>query len=284
MDKEQNRYELIVFTTFDSSLFSNQNESYQLNRAIAKLQQRNIPLIAVTHKTQAEKEDLQSIFSFKFPLVVEYGSAVLIPQDCKSFVLSETIVEGEYNVKQLGCTYIEARAALKVIQSIVRINNFRGFGDLSETEINSVTGLSLRAIKQAKSRNFSEIFLTPEDVNPEEIIATAEEFGFQVLIEGSLSCLLGAGASVKKAISWLKDSYCLSEPNKQIVTVGLGYSHHDLEMLQAVDIPILIAPQPDLKLDLVKQEWRTKTKGLSGWIEAINTVDTICEEYRKLYF
>lgn len=72
MDKEQNRYELIVFTTFDSSLFSNQNESYQLNQAISNWQQRNIPLIAVTHQNQAEKEDLQSIFSFKFPLVVEF--------------------------------------------------------------------------------------------------------------------------------------------------------------------------------------------------------------------
>lgn len=279
MDKEQNKYELIVFTTFDSSLFNNQNKSYQLNQAIAKLQQRNIPLIAVAHQSQAEKEDLQSIFSFKFPLVVEYGSAVLIPQDCKSFVLSETIVEGEYSVKQLGCTYIEARAALKVIQSIARINNLRGFGDLSETEINSVTGLSLRAIKQAKSRNFSEIFFTPEDINPEKIIAIAEEFGFQVLIEGSLSYLLGAEASVKKAISWLKNNY-LSEPSKQVVTVGLGYSHHDLEMLQAVDIPIVIPSQSNLGLDLAQQKWRIwQTQGLAGWIEAINAIDTICQEY-----
>jgi mannosyl-3-phosphoglycerate phosphatase len=281
MDKRQEKYELIILTTFDSSLFNVKDESYQLVKtAISFLQARKIPLITITNKTQAEIEELNLVLNLKESLIVEYGSAVLIPLKCDHFLVSETSLDGEYYVKQLGCTYIEARAALKVIQSIVRINNLRGFGDLSETEIQALTGLSIKEVKQAKTREFSEMFVTPQDVDKKEIIATAEEFGFQALIGDNLSCLVGAEASVKEAVNWLKTNYQPLNPLAKVVTVGLANSNNsnnDLEMLEAVDIPVMIANQKEIDSNLIVKEWRTTgATGLAGWVEAVNV---ICQEY-----
>ena len=52
----------------------------------------------------------------------------------------------------------------------------------------------------------------------------------------------------------------------------------DLEMLEAVDIPILIANNNrEVTSDLENKQWQTtQLSGLAGWVEAINTV---CEEY-----
>ena len=89
--------------------------------------------------------------------------------------------------------------------------------------------------------------------------------------------MIGAEASVKKAIQWLKDSYQLSESANKVVTVGLGNSNRDLEMLEAVDIPVLIASKKEIDFNLVNREWCTiQANGLSGWVQAINH---ICEEY-----
>ena len=171
-------WELIIFTTFDSSLFDREDENYHIAvSTIEKLQNHKIPVVAVTNKTYAEIADLQKALNLNDPVIVEHGSGVLSPEQSKQFLFTESSDEKNYPIKQLGCTYVEARAALKVIQSIVRINNLRGFGDLSETEIQSLTGLSKKKVKQVKTREFSEIFVTPKSVDTQEIISTAEEFG-----------------------------------------------------------------------------------------------------------
>ena len=271
MDKTEN-CELIIFTTFDSSLFNEKDESYQsVISIIQKLQDSQIPLITVTDQSHKEIEDLRRILCLKSSLIVEHGSAVLIPEQSSEFAITEAAIDGEYYVKQLGCSYIEARAGLKVIQSTVRINNLKGFGDLDETEIQSLIGLSLKKAKQAKTREFSEIFVTPQGIDTQKIASTAEEFGFKVIMNNSLSCLVGREASIKTAIQWLKDHYQPSDTSK-IVTVGLSNSSDNLEMLEAVDIPIVIARQEEINSQS-NQKWRTtQASGLAGWVEAINAI------------
>ena len=277
MDKISKASKLLIFTNVDD-LFSNpEDPSYKLAiAAVENLRKFKIPLVLVTTKTNAQIQRLKSDLDCGAPVIVEHGSGIAIPQENEEFKSSDLIVEKDWQFKQLGCSYVEARAALKVIQSEVRINNLKGFGDLGVAEIERIAGFTEASIKQIKTRKFSEIFVNPKNIDPQEIIATAAEFGFNALIGEKLSCLIGESASVVSAIDWLKVNYARSPSDTQITTVGLGCNPNDLEMLNTVDVPIVIANDQSTSESL-NQDWsRPEASGLAGWVETINK---ICSSY-----
>lgn len=283
MDKISEADKLLVFTNVDELFFNPDDPSY--GEAISltdRLRELAIPLVAVTSKTNAQIQNLRSDFGLNAPVIVENGSGVFIPQADEQFKNSDIIAESDvvvekgYQLKQFGCTYVEARAALKVIQSVVRINNLKGFGDLDVAEIERIAGLSESAIKQIKTRSFSEIFVTPKNVDHQEIVATAAEFGFKALIGEQLSCLVGESANVATAVDWLKTCYERSQSESQITTIGLGCHPNDLEMLNSVDLPIVIS-QDQSNSESLNQDWSgSEATDLAGWVE---TITKICASY-----
>lgn len=283
MDKIAGADKLLIFTNVDELFSDPDDPSYGAAISLTNnLRKLAIPLIAVTSKTNAQVQPILSDFGLNAPVIVEHGSGVVIPQANEQFknsdpiVDSDAVVEKGYQIKQFGCTYVEARAALKVIQSVVRINNLRGFGDLGVAEIEGFTGLGESEIKQIKTRNFSEIFVTPKNVDHQEIIATAAEFGFKALMGAKLSCLLGESANVATAVDWLKTSYGRSQSELLITTIGLGCHPNDLEMLNSVDLPIVVS-QDQSNSEFLNQDWsRPEAKGLAGWVESVTK---ICASY-----
>jgi mannosyl-3-phosphoglycerate phosphatase len=152
---------LIIFTGIDEVLSSTAQSDYQSITALLQdLKQQNIPLIPVTSKTRAEVADWLERFDLSNPFIVERGSGIFIPQKDRRFTALKTTSIDHYYLHQLGCSYTEARAALKVVQE--EINKIlRGFGDLDEENIQSLIGGSPKEARKAKAREFSEYFLTP---------------------------------------------------------------------------------------------------------------------------
>ena len=265
---------LFVFTDLDGTLLNQEDYDYQSALpAIAKLQAQNIPIIPVTSKTRAEVAQLCQDIGLSDPFIVENGSGIFIPKQDNRFDTSQTTKTGDYYIKTLGCNYIEARAGLKIIQSEVRINNLKGFGDLSEGDIQNLTGLPIKEVRQAKTREFTEPFVTPKNISPEKIETAAAEYGFRVLIGDRFSHLIGANAGKGKAVRWLLQQYKSTKNPSHITTIGLGNSPNDLEMLEAVDIPIVIASKKGVHPGLANRSWKTPdSDGSKGWSEAIQHI------------
>ncbi len=265
---------LITFTNFDDSLLNQEENNYELIIPILeKLKSQGIPLIPVTSKTRAEVEDLRSKLGLSDPFIVENGSAVFIPQDNRNWQTKTATLESGYYVQTLGCSYIEARAGLKIIQSTLRINNLKGFGDFEDTEIQSLTGLSKEAARKAKTREFSEPFIPPKDISALDLENVAAEFGFTIRSSDRFSYVLGNNASIANAVQWLIDCYQPETADKKtesLVTIGLGNSSQDLEMLEKVDIPVVITSKEGINHSLAGKNWKTtNSPGLQGWAEAI---------------
>ncbi len=265
---------LFVFTDLDGTLLNQEDYDYQpALPVIAQLKAKDIPVIPVTSKTRAEVAELRQAIGLNDPFIVENGSGIFIPQQDSRFDIAEANWEGDYYLKTLGCSYIEARAGLKVIQSEVRINNLKGFGDLSEEEIQSLTGLSIKEVRQAKTREFTEPFVTPKAIPSEKIETAAAEYGFRVLIGDRFSHLIGAAAGKGKAVKWLLEHYQPSTDGAKFTTVGLGNSPNDLEMLEAVDIPIVIASNKGVHPGLGDRGWKVPSSpGSRGWAEAVTEI------------
>ena len=262
---------LIIFTGLDEMLLPAEKHDYEAVRAIVKnLQQQNISLIPITNNTRAEVAELLDKIDLNTPFVVEQGSGIFIPQDNSDFTISKTEVEtiDNYYLYQLGCTYTEARAALKAVQEEIS-KILRGFGDLDEENIQKLMGVSSPAARRAKSREFSEYFLTPSRLEISQLQSVAQEYGFQIIPEGKLSLVMSSGAGKGKAVDWLKKNY-QSKNSDKLTTVGLGSTERDLPLLEAVDIPIIIPTASGVDGSLANRGWQTASNtGAAGWVKVI---------------
>ena len=263
---------LIIFTGLDEMLLPAEKHDYEAVRAIVKnLQQQNISLIPVTNNTRAEVEAVSQTLGFNNAFVVEQGSGIFIPQNSKDFAIApseEVETVDNYYLYQLGCTYTEARAALKAVQEEIS-KILRGFGDLDEENIQKLMGVSSPAARRAKSREFSEYFLTPSRLEISQLQSVAQEYGFQIIPEGKLSLVMSSGAGKGKAVDWLKKNY-QSKNSDKLTTVGLGSTERDLPLLEAVDIPIIIPTASGVDGSLANRGWQTASNtGAAGWVKAI---------------
>lgn len=269
---------LIIFTDLDGTLLNQEDYDYKPALAmLEQLKQKRIPVIPVTSKTRAEVEGLRQKIGLKDPFIVENGSAIFIPKDDSRFVFPQATQKNDYYLQLLGCTYREARKGLKVLATDLG-ESLRGFGDLSETEIQSLTGLPLEEVKLAKTREFTEPFVTPHHLPTEKIERVAAKHNFRVLVGDRFSHLIGSSAGKGRAVKWLMKTYQSAEAEK-VVMVGLGNSPNDLEMLETVDIPIVIASRQGVHPGLAKKGWQVApSPGSQGWAEAIAD---ICQDSRR---
>ena len=262
---------LIIFTDLDGTLLN--SEDYDYRAAIPmleKLKAQQVPVIPVTSKTRAEVEALRQELNLSAPFIVENGSGVLIAREDRYFAVANLEQQAGYYIKRLGCTYREARRGLKAIATALN-QNLQGFGDLAEAEIEQITGLTLDAVKRAKSREFSEPFITPHSVDLEQLERAAQQQGFRVLVGDRFSHLLGSGAGKGRATRWLIERYLPAL--SPVITIGLGNSPNDLDMLETVDIPLIIPGKSGPHPELAKRGWYVATEpGAKGWAEAVATV------------
>lgn len=265
---------LILYTDLDGTLLNAEDYTYQAALPVlARLKQQRIPVVPVTSKTRAEVETLIQAIGLRDPFIVENGSAVLIPRDSDTFTLPAGEDSGPYRVLPIGVPYVMVRAGLKAIaQDIGR--PLKGFGDLSVAQVQQLTGLSEAAAQQAKTREFTEPFLTPKNVDPEKLTRAAAAMGFRVVVGDRFSHLIGAEASKGSAVRQLMQHYAAPlAAGETLTSVGLGNSPNDLELLENVDIAIVLpgtsGPHPQLR----DRGWRiAPAPAPEGWALAVEQV------------
>ncbi|MBR8828861.1 MAG: HAD-IIB family hydrolase [Gomphosphaeria aponina SAG 52.96 = DSM 107014] len=249
---------VLIFTDLDGTLLN--QEDYQYAQALPLLEQlkiKQIPVIPVTSKTRLEVEHLRNLLGLSDPFVVENGSGI--------FYFSS----GSQNAEILGVSYAIARRGLeKLGETLGEI--LRGFGDLTDLEIAQLTGLSLDEVKLATAREFSEPFITPRNLSRGKITETVEKLGFRVVVGDRFSHLIGGNAGKGKAVQWLINYYQSATPTEKIVTIGLGNSPNDKQMLATVDYPIIIPGKGGPHPGLTGRGWKVApAAGSLGWAKAV---------------
>lgn len=262
----------LIFTDLDGTLLNGETYDYQAALpTLAQLALRQIPVIPVTSKTRQEVEALRQAVGLRDPFIVENGSAVYIPKASVPFALPEGEDEGDYRVLQLGCNYVTARAGLKAIaQDLGR--PLKGFGDWTVEQVAQLTGLAAEDAKQAKAREFSEPFMTPKNVLPEDLRQAVEEMGFRVVLGDRFSHLIGGEAGKGEAVRHLIDLYQSVTP-EPLITLGLGNSPNDLAMLEVVDHPVILPGENGPHPQLAERGWAVAPAvAPAGWAQAVETL------------
>ena len=204
----------------------------ELEKAIARLKAKDIPVIVLTECDRAELEPIYQQLKLTDPFITESGSGIFTPVNHNPFDPALGEQDGDYYVQALGCPYVQARAALRVLANGIS-HPLKGFGDFTVPKLERFLEISETAAHQAKDREFSEPFMTPKAVDVTVLTKAAKEIGFDVVLrdpeENRFSELVAAGISLSAAVEQVVNAYQnQNSPGKALQVIGISRHAYEL--------------------------------------------------------
>lgn len=258
----------IIFTDLDGTLLD--RETYTFEPALPALhilQEKGIPLILSSSKTRAEIEFLRERLENDHPFISENGGAVFIPKGYFSFPFPYDRESEDYFTLELGTFY---PVILEILGSIKKETGIpiKGFSDLTEEELSSISGLSLEEAEFAKKREYDDPFIIEGGEREIETVRRKiEGKGMNYVWGGEFHHILGKNDK-GKAVEILKELY--ENEFFSISTVGIGDSLNDIPMLLAVDHSIFLKEKEGISPEIPSKNLICfEGTGPQAWNEAI---------------
>ncbi len=261
---------IVVFTDLDGTLLDHDTYSWQEARpALEVCHTRGVPVVMASSKTRAEMEIIRLELGLSAPFISENGGGIFFPKEGIQDTPPEAVLKGNHWIWSLGPSYGVLTAALRDIRRATGLM-IRGFSDMSLDEIAGLTGLDREACRRAVQREYDEPFIL-EDTGERHTAGlekAAAVRGLRVSRGGRFFHLHGKNdkaEAVQRLISWYNKKTC------RILTIGLGDSPNDFDMLKGVTYPVLIRSQrrfPGIEGDIPGLRV-TEERGPKGWNAAI---------------
>ena len=243
---------LLIFTDLDATLLD--HETYSFEEALPALQlikDKEIPLILSSSKTYEEMIHIRKKLNNKDPFIYENGSGIYFKNKKVS----------------LGANYNEIQSLLSKLKQQF---TFLSFTDMGPQGIQKETGLDINASIRASQREFTEPIIwkdTIEQLNKFKTLLSKKNL---IILQGGRFLTISSPQTKGDALLWIKKRY-EGLSNKKIITLGLGDSENDINMLKKVDKAVIIRhpTQPPPKITMHSSIITTDEIGPKGWNKAI---------------
>ena len=279
----------LISTDLDGTLLDHHDYSWHAaQEALIVCKEQNVPVILNTSKTLAEVRELQQTIKLEGPMVVENGSALILPmlsfEQSINLEYLETL-DIQYNIDndkgEIQIIFGVARKEL--LKFIDRIRQeyswqFTGFNDWSVAEIAERTGLTLETASNASDKLYSEPLIWSDSAEElGQFTELAVQQGFKILRGGRFIHLQGETNKATPLV-WLRQHlislYPLLENDSGIShfdLICLGDNHNDVDMLNIADYPVCVrSPVANFPtLNTNKKIIFTEEEGPLGWNKAV---------------
>jgi len=234
----------VVFSDLDGTLLRHQDYDWsEAREAIALLALRRIPLVLTSSKTRAEIEVWRERLGNNSPFISENGGALYVPEGDPSVRLSGATPVAGYLRVEFGVPYPRLREGLSRISDALGVR-LSGFGDLGREAIGRLTGLAGEDLWRCQSREYDEPFVAARPLTDADEASLAEQaaaLGLRVTRGGRFHHLIGPNSKGDAARLLISAYASMGAP---VTSVGVGDGPNDLELLRAVDRPVIVA-RPD---------------------------------------
>lgn len=255
----------IIVSDLDGTLLDATSYSFAAAQsALEVVRTRGIPLILCSSKTRTEIEGYRQRLDNRHPFITENGGGIFIPRGYFSAPFEAETFDG-YSLIKLGTPYAGIRSSFVRLRQQLGAR-VRGFADMTDEEVAALTGLCRDEARLSKQRDFDEPFVF-DGAPDERFLQAIEESGLR-WTQGQFFHIMG-DHDKGRAVNLLKALY--QHEYGAVESIGLGDSLNDLQMLQAVDRPVLVRHADgshDARIavpDLLK----TQLAGPAGWNEAV---------------
>ncbi len=270
---------LLVYTDLDGTLLD--HDTYSFTPAVPALERLAtlaVPVIPVTSKTLAELELLGAQLRLNGPCIAENGGLIAIPTGYFEADLPLPVKE-QLRIEFLSPRYPEILALLTDLRREFSFE-FDGFSDLSDSDVASLTGLSIENAQRARQRLCSEPLLWRDSV-------TAFNRFAQELVKRNYTLVQGGrfhhvlGQTDKARAMHRLGQYFVQAGFSDFTSIALGDSPNDTLMLQTADIAVVIRRKDGswLPLETSGKKVETRASGPQGWNDFFqHYLDTIAAQ------
>lgn len=261
----------LIFTDLDGSLLDHLTYDFSpAAGAVARALRAGVEIILCSSKTCPEMVLWQERLGIAAPFVVENGGGVFHNGGRLGKAAFPELLHNLPAVT-LGSPIRELRELLAQASVLFGLSP-RGFGDMDDTGVASVTGLTLPAARLALQRDFDEPFIWLSDPPPEALaafVSYANDRGCAVERGGRFWHIMGRGGK-GRAVEWLLNAYEL-EFGARPRSLALGDGENDLSMLRAADLGVAIR-RPDGSSLATGHKGLRATSGIgpTGWNECVS--------------
>ncbi len=261
------RSRYIVITDLDGTLLDHHTYSYAESLpGLRLLQEHHIPIVFCSAKTRAEQIVLRQALGVRDPFIVENGGAVVWETGYFRQPLPDARIQGNYQRLELARPYSEVRRVLAEVTAELNLP-VQGFGDLTPAEVAQCADFDLESATRAMQREYAETVVTPLDEAARERLRAALSGRGVNLIVGARFLSISTANDKGRAAQALADMFRAEW--SEVVTVGLGDSHNDAPLLEAVDLPLLVQRPDGTWTDMPVNGLRKINHiGPRGWTQA----------------
>ncbi len=267
---------IIVFTDLDATLIDYDNYDFkEIKDFIKKIIGKGIPIIPITSKTKNETLKFLKKLNYYESFSVENGGAVYLIEEFMSFIEDNKIlVEDGFIKKEFGIK-IEVLKDFLYNFSVKENLSIETIFDIPVENLSKMLNISGKDLKDTLKREYDIPFIVKDynEVKIKKLIESAGTKGFRIHIGGRFFHISG-DYTKGNAVKFLKRIYKRKYGN--IVTIGLGDSLNDLELLKNVDYPILVRKKDLSICEEIKKNIDTltitETPAPIGWMEGIKKV------------
>ena len=273
MDFELKKITLLIFTDIDGTLINNDTFYEGENIEIAEtLSEHNHILIYNSSKTFNEIVLMQKRFNTSFPFICETGGGIYHKNLFNQ--VSDKLREG-YSIMY------EAKK-IEMFKDIIKEEvqkNFKNdldmFDDLCLDEKSRLSGLRGNDLHLASERDFSMLISWKSDeLRYSKFESVLHGYGLK-LIKGGRFCHICASHDKGQAVTFFLNQIKSSGMYDKIITIGIGDSPNDLEMLSNVDYACVVKSENNS--ELMKKIDNNKivlsmNHAPEGWAECIHDI------------
>lgn len=263
---------VVIFSDIDGTLLDFETYSFaKAEEALRELRQRRIPLILASSKTRAEIEPIRECLGIEDPFIVENGGALYVPEIFVADLPPGMASKDSYLVREFGMPYTEIVARFRKLKDDFNLP-VTGIHEMSPAEVAALTGISEENARIAMRREYSEPFIAGENFDPAAIDDALRTTNLRLSRGDRFYHLSGPndkGMAVRSVIALYEAA--IAPGASRIITIGLGDSPNDLEMLLTVDFPFAVE-KPDGKIDPVLRDAGIPSAGgigPKGWNDAV---------------
>jgi mannosyl-3-phosphoglycerate phosphatase len=239
----------VFFTDLDGTLLDHETYSFDAAKpALSALSARNIPLVLASSKTGPELLALRSRLGLDhWPAIIENGAGEL-PSGA-----APSIDQRDYQ---------RLRQILSTLPNAVR-RRYKGFGDMTLSDVVALTGLSPQSAQWAQQRAFTEpgVFDGSAD-DKARFVETLTTHGVHAR-DGGRFLTLSFGRTKADGLR------SMAQRLNATRTIALGDAPNDLEMLLAADIAVVVRNDHSPRMEKIPDAIYTEQPGPAGWNEAV---------------
>ena len=263
---------LLVFSDIDGTFIGNDSFNAGNNFHVAEnLKRYDHLLIFNSSKTFYEIKKLQDKFNASHPFISETGGGIY----CKN-LLRSSLPDQKEGYEVIFET-IKVDSFVTNVRNLIKeefYNDLDLFDDMNDYEKSRLSGLFDHDLELAMKRDFSILVKwNGDDERLNKFQSELKRLNLN-LIKGARFCHI-CGNNKGQATKYFIDRIKSSKPKKKIITIGIGDSFNDLDMLKNVDYPCIVksSNNRDMENDIKNQNLILSSRiAPEGWMECLDSV------------